>query len=655
MNKYFWYDKYNKLIVLVFIAIFIIQLATFLLDFWGIDKFNYIVNVITFIPFSLFIIVLKKSNKPDIFKKNNVKFFKLYSDSFFTDDSEEIPIDRTNHLKKLLSMIDNKKNNYEKGKLNCIFLTGDSGAGKSVLLKKMIQPTLESKGYQVIYYRKDYAAFKVSLSSSNSDKPTIIILDQFEDTIDNKKVKEELFECLNDDIKRFIFIFTFAKEKFAAIYEYLNGLFDYNEFDKKINDIVYFLKTDSADISSLMDIIALYISNITCQSSISVNTVKECYENYKDCTDDENHAPQLYILCSILKSIETNKMPFVSLFIFGSILENMFVENAYKYTKDPELLINDYLDMWISKFKNKENAKAVLFLLTDMKQYSFQDISRITFEPYTDNYQKALTENIFLSDKAENGLFILIHDYAAKQIIKYCDNISVAISPDIKYNVKHYCEEVKHIDGKNNNEKERSVSNRLDHQTKLKKIIEKHCFLMLFVTLAIEIFTIFTGQTLSPYERIFKMFLTISCGCSMYYIYIICSRLLSIYPLPLYFITGSIGTLAIWLCYIFPQFWGVFIGFELIIYGISQKYISKKTFERASKKFKTSCISFILIGFVVMILGVIYSGLINNSNNQIPPNLFVYHTMYIFLILLSIRAHANQEYILTHIGYINKI
>lgn len=221
------FKGHNKTLFFAFIMIFITYIF-FALQIWGF--ISDVVNYITFI--SIFITILFELN---IYKENSHKIDETKrnlspkNDSIFTGlvDSKLVGegnssnlLQRQKHRKALKAMIKSKFTlNYE---IKGIILTGESGAGKSILLKLLRDELKED--YNVILKQDGYNLIKNS--PLKSSLKNIIIFDGFEKSLEGENIDviRSWFSKYKTMLKKCVFIFSFPETYLTQVYNELNNI-----------------------------------------------------------------------------------------------------------------------------------------------------------------------------------------------------------------------------------------------------------------------------------------------------------------------------------------------------------------------------------------------------------------------------------------------
>lgn len=686
----------NIFLITVFVIIAVIQLYQMNIDF-VITNFNtfyefiksndFLIDIILFmIPIIVSIInflikkfnnktnahMLFKENKktytfPGIvtnkmIKKNKVIFIKdLQIDS---KHNKPLILDRYQQCKNLALEIENLSKKIEPHKLNCLFLTGMSGSGKSILLNNFLPKELNTS---VTLIHDNYNDGNLIYNKIMEKQNQIIIMDQFENSLSYQSFYSYIKKIVNDIEKPIIFIFSFPQDFLYLIHKNLTELFnkDIKENPNFINSSIYFISNDDYDINQLK----ILINRFTQEDYQNINNcLEECKKkalsnsSFKSIVKEELYSPSLIFLCSILSRIEVGISPLVEFSILSyiyEIFEQEISANLTKYIDNIDNVIDLYLNNWVSQFPHPETGKMILYLLSDRKIYTIDDFKFITFEPpeyFTNtknnkfNIIEVICNNTFLSIKKNyNGFnkgFSSIHDYIGLKLNEYCFR---NLSNELRQNVDYYRKIMtKSLDNKRptafSNEKN-EIQNRYNrfYKKQTKYFINIFIILMAITTLLIN-FNLYNVYTYIKDDYIY-LWLSIGCCVSVYYVYNTIMQSTSILPYKHYVVMLITGAVIVPLCYIYPNLYGIFMGIEVVIIGATQFCINFKTVYEAKEHFTHTGILYIVFGITIIVFGFLYI---------FYPNIS-FHLFFITYVLGANYGHIKYSYTINRIGKINTI
>lgn len=239
-------------------------------------------SCITFIPliFSYIREKVKTKNKEsskfsisDIDKKSKifptlVDKERVYSDIFSLKeevcegdkikDNDLILLDRENQCKNIIKFANAIK--CIKNELNCLYFIGQSGSGKSTLLKFLIENNLKKSGEKCAIINDKYYEYDLIYEELHFGKYTIIIMDKFENSLNNPGIYKCIKNLVENSEKELLFIFSFSQEYFEKIHMTLTKLFEKKHDDiHSINFNTYFLQIDKHDINQFKKIIVRFL------------------------------------------------------------------------------------------------------------------------------------------------------------------------------------------------------------------------------------------------------------------------------------------------------------------------------------------------------------------------------------------------------------
>lgn len=693
--------KINLILIISFIIIILLQFYFYYSDwiqthFYNFSKFikdnNTIISLfISIIPISSIILSLFPYNKD---KKNTPIFNgQIEKTTIFAglvtqnkieneevilvknrpcdqNDFEKKPmiIDRKTQCENIQQHIISLQNKAKEKKLNCLFLTGSSGSGKSILIKNFLYKKLE-KSYKCHLIKNNYHDDDI-IYRTLFNKYDIIIMDQFEESLDNEQIYKCIKKLVMNSNKPILFIFAFPKDFFDKIHLKIINTFSNGNYDTDIiNSTTYFLQYDKHDISQLKILINSFVGS-GCDILACLNDCKETFrrsQNFSSVVDYSKYPLTAIFLCSILTRVELGTSPLVEFSILSYIYELFSEEinlNLKEYINNTDKVIELYLNNWVNKFPNKETAKIILYLLSDQKIYDTNDLKFVTFEnencfndnlEYYLNITKAIKSNTFIRIiNTYNGFkkgATTIHDYAGIKINEYCfKNLSNEIRQNVdnyrksmSYNPKY---KIANAESKNKQIIERRYEN--FHNKNNKRIIN----ILTIILMTASIFvSIYKGYNAEGNENILYICLSLDCFFATFYAYNIVFNFFRILPLYYYLPVSIIGIVCVILCFVFPSCWGIFLGLEVFVIGVSLFCLRKTTIDNAKNNFVSKGFLYMFLGICIIILGIVY--LIYNNEN-----LVFYLIFHIFFVMYSLTCdwmHINYRFMINKIGLANTI
>lgn len=586
-------------------------------------------------------------------------------------------LDRSEQCKTICKKI--SKIHPQKKCLNCLFLTGTSGAGKSIFLKHFLKKKFKSSCNKIkCKYFKEYdTACDLIYQDIVKSKAEYVILDQFETSLQYTQIYSYIRKIIKKSNYGITFIFSFPQDYFdqisLCIDKYvLNGK---DEGKIKDNTCTYFLGCDKHDIEQLKVLVNTFLKT-------GLEVVDECLElcetnfvhsgTFMPVLGLGRYPTSLVFLCSVLTRIKTGKSPLVEFSTISYIYE-LYKEdidyNIQNYIDNLDKIFELYFNNWLEDFRNKETGMIVLQMISDGEKYNFDDLKCITFEKKeffetstNDNDRKMKKYNIM--PILENNKFIVceknyegfrtgiwvVHDYIANKINEFCFK---HLDNNIRQNVEYYRKGMVN----------RNQSNSIHSESNMKLIIlgrykhfytKKNKYFVDFLVVLLMIASIFVscikgGDCDNKINNVYYIFIALGCFFSTYYMYNVVMMFLRILDKKYYYPVSIFGTALIILCYVFPDYWGIFSGIEIAILGGSLFSIRKITSNLAIAFFREKGIFYIVLGVVVVIFGGVYC-FCTNRELRITLSLF-----YLFYVIASNYAHINYTYIINKIGMGNTI
>lgn len=654
-------SKHNRMIVLTFSFVLLINLFSLisenkkisnttneLIGFLGIP----VTLALTFLPSSkknITQVAPKKGSKNyvGILEKDKEGKYKNY-DNFFKDFRM---LKRENHRKIIIEKID------ELFKLDCdtkgLIITGDSGAGKSVLLNFLISD-LKSVGYLVYNNDKYNVVNRIKNEGQGvpatieTNKKYVLIFDQFEEYINYDSIEKWLYER-QKDFKNCVFVFSFPQRFLSGIYEKLYGKF------KNFYLQTYVLHLDSTDMEDLFN-------KVAGTSQKDAVLIKEEWKKYQKRRKKEpyiksNACTPENVLLEEIYEIKCGNSPLIEMELLGEMVENSYgVQDITRKN-----FIECYFDNWVSRFNDKETAYAILALFTQFESYGIEDFKLVTFDSKK-QFDNGEDGNIIaILDSADfltgvpgsrngettsenNKIFIPRHEYVCRAIQTYLASKEVPIG--IRNNVEYYRTNSSITEYKNR------IKKRYDKHNKGHVVINILLYIMLIVIFVYNILSIYSEHN-TP-DTIFHrvLFSVIGC-CSVFYVYNYCKKIMWIGSRAASIITCFIGWLSVVLSYIFPNWWGICLGIEIIVFSLCVGFLATNTTEKALNNLSRDARIFFFIGIIILFLGIVFANYFSNTNEQFYGPKYSYYPLFIIYVLMSDINHIRPAYIKNKIGYIN--
>lgn len=661
MNKFYLNKLDNRVMVGFYLCVIVLNIIAILKHISMLPDIANALGIFAFFPMA---IVFGKRNNGQIFphgKSSENEHLFAGSLNYKDIDKQGIEayndrlISRKNHRAGIEKQIEGIFEKYPSG-LKGILITGDSGAGKSVLLK-YLEVDLDKAGYDVYVNRGEYNALEIPCSN----KRQVVFLDHFEKAFKYKSYITKIKEYKNAD--NTVFVFFFPQTYLSGVNSLLK-----NNFQDIVKD-TYILSVDEEDEKELKRRIQKFVSDI------DEAEIERKINQFKDGEKIENEKSVDFLCCKLVE-VSNGKAPLVEIELLGHIL-SCGIGNADKI-RNKHSFIDLYLDDWVSKFPNVETAYILLYLLSDGKAYSAADIKLAVFEPegcFSDengnsdkkrtsdeglNIIDALQQNplIHTYRVGDDLFFETTHNYVAEELRKYC----------LQYNIpnKYYIDYFRECAEGNRNEisKFKNAYEKIEdnyevyHKSHISLSI---CFALMFVAvLAINIYRYFCRTDIETHIQYIAN--TLICAPATYYIYNYCARFLKIRRSIQSAITYICGAIVVALSYFYLNAWGIFMGAEIVVLAISIVLsICPVTYQQAKAKFRQDAIVFAFIGLTIIGLGLINFNLftnsvfINTSNAWAQALKYSYYIEFICYAGLSVFAHIRYEYIIGKIGHANMV
>ncbi|MCI9052127.1 MAG: ATP-binding protein [Lachnospiraceae bacterium] len=596
-KREFYLDEYNNILFITFIMC---NILLFILSYFV--KLNLIVSIVANI--------LTISGSLGIFFYNNKKNEKTEN---IKEELKEIYVERKNWFNEII----NKK--------GIVFLTGESGIGKTYLLNQLME-NFDEKHISYDFEENNYF-FDLKLDKMYDKE--YIILDQFERALSFDNILRNI-EIIKSLVEKKIII--------SIRKEYVGDVYKLFEFD----DTIHFVWLDyrKEELVTIED----YLQDLA----------RETKNNLKE------HS----LYSKILSDAEVNKISLIQLSYLGreiQCMEEDYVEDRLKeYTYDYDNVIKDYLKVQLDSYEFSEIAYVILYLLCqDHKgQYinEFKDFQNIAIESETKVTKtvKFLREQGWIKKVKDNENkrseltehYEISHDYFMKLFEKLCME---QIEPNIRNNVKYYNVNCQDYRGSKVGERGtwKIYINKVC-QSFLKTKNKNYLNIGLYLMMSFIMFANLHILTQSSYEnQTYWMLVAINLmvGESIYYVYNYYYHFLSIYKWH-YFIGVFIGTISCIMSFVFMNYWAISLGIEVCVVGIIMGCICRNIRTEEKSFFKARCYVFFGIGFIIIILGIVFPVYTQGKIILTCP-LFALYGIYM---LMGILSHINRNYIHAIVG-----
>ena len=159
---------------------------------------------------------------------------------------------------------------------------------------------------------------------------------------------------------------------------------------------------------------------------------------------------------------------------------------------------------------------------------------------------------------------------------------------------------------------------------------------------------------------------------STYYIYYYCFEFLKIFKIRYLVPLVLVGTFAIWSAILFPDYWALSLGIEVLLLAFYMFIIARNKQSKSREIFLNNTKVFGSIGLMIVSLSLIFAFLTNGfeiiinhtaltisfDNFTTMPRLFLegsYYILYFVFIIMSNFTHINIIYLLERIGLANRV
>lgn len=431
---------YNRIMLASFLIIFLCNLFSLLsLYDWVSSTTNSLLGFIS-VPIAVVIAVYPKfstvnnKNNFEIHHEDKNKCFVGMIDYNDIQGNKNILLKRQQHKDDIIKKIEELFTLDYKAK--GLVLTGESGAGKSIILR-FIKDELVDKGYDA--YIVDTYNNSKKFPTPDKNKMKVFIFDQFERALDFSTIETWIDEC-KGEFKNCVFVFSFPQKFLTGIY---NKIRQKNK-DFYLQDYVLYLteEDENAYLEKIIKITGLE------DSKISDMWKEGTFVENKNFTDKRTTA----LACLLereLYNVKRGNAPLIEMEFLGEMIEQSIGSETIITDSN---FVDCYFDEWVEKFEKKETAYAILTLFTQFDFYSLEDIKYTTFESGNEFNSKAngkilylLKENSFLTQKpggkevdttANSCLFAPRHEYVSRAIQKYLSTKEIPLG--VKCYTEHY-------------------------------------------------------------------------------------------------------------------------------------------------------------------------------------------------------------------------
>lgn len=597
-ENFYLNEKNNKIIV---ISMLINAVLCIIACYTNISMiFGIICNVLTFVGVSLF-----------SFKKDSSDLHINYvSDG-------EIQVNRQ------------KRFNIFEGKKGILILTGESGIGKSKLLKQFVE---NLRNNECLYIDNNYF-YDWSLDDFQGKK--YIILDQFEKALTDISFEDKI-SFINDlRSQNSLIIISVRKEFLADIYHAL-------KFDKETS--IAWLNFDSDEIGEIKK----YLQKIIGESNLA-NTK---YELYNDIINDLPKGSITFI-----------QLSYISKCILYSEDSINSVNIDWIRNKNYDEIIYSFLEKQIDSFVYHDLAYIILYLMCQDKKgmyinqiTDFQNISMYTKDIIIKALDFLLHQKLLNKVQTSEGIrsqatekYEISHDYLLDLLEKLCVNkVDASVRSNIDFYNKNY--QIKRNEWIKYNESSKAKINKkyiyfMENKSKSYVTVLLYLMIISISLLNCKTLILLLQENNRNNSCLILAAINVMVGESIYYIYNYYFQFLRIFGMR-YIISIIFGILSCLLAYINLSYWAVCLGAEITLMGVLMLFININVRKSEKKFFLTRFGTFFAIGVITLILGYYFPIYSDGKMRQALP-LFLLYGGYMFL---GIWGHINKTYILALIG-----
>ncbi len=502
-----------------------------------------------------------------------------------------------------------------------VFLTGESGIGKTYLLNQLMGE-FDKRNISYDYEENNYF-FDLQLNKMHDKE--YIILDQFERALSFDNIFDNI--SIIKELENKKIIISMRKEYIGEIYR----LFD---FDESIRFV--WLEYRKEELDDIED----YLQKLARGTKQSL----------------KEHS----LYSKILEDAKLNRISLIQLSCLGR--EIQFMDEDYveakmeEYAYNYDQVIMDYLTVQLDKYKYSKVAYIIMYLLCQDHngQYinDMKDFQNVILESEDRIYETVnyLREQKWIKKVKENEEvrseftenYEISHDYFMMLFEKICMK---QIESDIRNNIKYYS-----VNCQNDRRNIEEGGTWKTYTYNLcKKFIEPLNKVYLNIGLYIMMIFIVFGNiyTLVKEPQAYWMLAAINLmvGESVFYVYNYYYNFISIYKIR-YIIGVIIGAISCILPYAIMNYWAVSLGFEVCVVGIIMGGITCNVREDSKPFFRARCYIFLGIGVIIFILGFFFP-IYTQDKPLLACPLFALYGLYMFMGILN---HINKDYILAIVG-----
>lgn len=567
------------------------------------------------------------SDGPSIVAENSAagrKFAGVYSiDDFETYYSRDQILDRKNQVEKVKRMLENPENDD----FRWIYLTGDSGAGKSTILK-LLQKELNAEYFSRDYYDMGKMYEKIVQSGAR-----YVFLDQFETAL---KYKEDILTFFNKmKFQKVTCILSFRKEFMVDVEKILGHrpthIVIQDDYDKeKMRGMLraQYQYAEKTDIDSIMGMEFMRLNS------------------------------QSKIIRILFEAINSDELQMIAFEIIGTILEQgIDVEEFLQEEMPPAQFIDTVIDYYFRRIlpvtaKEKITMLSILYLLSKDRilaaRFYMEDFKNITFsgeEEILDILDK-LGEVKFVK-KVDDGHYEIAHDFIAGKVLYIIS--SETMNADIAKNIDYYFHHIyleKYAVQKN------KIKEKLKrrYQAYNSAWSEGITNLSLFVSCFLSLFFFLKGYGLNSagLDDSEKCVIVLLVGLSVFYVYNFFMNFIKMFPF--FWIPELASVAAISVIFVDMKCWIVCLGAGITVVGLSHAFILRPIDWSARKYLQKNCILFSCFGLAIAAVGV--CELMFQSSGYVK---YFWYLFYFLYIMGAIMGHITPDYFAIRIGKANAL
>ncbi len=643
-DEYYITKNYNFIIILTYLSMIVcIFLDEFMhsdfIDFEKINEFlNHYSSLITILlPLLLLIVptgiksiyamckkrryILENVIKEE---KNPIrKFAGIYSvEDFDIYYADNLILDRRGQIKKIEKLLSNMGGNCE-----WVYLTGDSGAGKSTILK-LLQKKFDAK-----YFNRDYYDLERIGSDITESGTEYVFLDQFETALKYKEDIKSFFQKLQN--RKIKFVISFRKEFMVDIEKILGHkpvhIVVQDEYDKeRMQSMIraHYKCAEETDVSRIMDM-----------DFALLNTESK-------------------IVRILLEAIESDNLQMIAFEIIGTILEQEIdVDEFLREELPPDQFIDSVIDYYFRQIlpqsmKEKITMLSILYLLSKDRilaaRFYLEDFKNVTFSQEQEIIRilEHLMEIKFVK-KVDNRQYEIAHDFIAGKVLYVvsAESMNADIIKNIDYYFHHiYLEKyaIQYNKIKEKLKKRYNAYNSKKNQgiTNILMFISSFISLVFFLG-AFEV----NSNRLSGYER---MVIALVVGLSMFYMYNFFMNFVKMFRF--FWIPEVVSIAVIGLIFTNMNYWIVCLGIGITVIGVLHAFILHQIDWSARKYLQKNCILFSSFGLSISAVGI--CELMFQSSGYIK---YFWYLFYFLYIMGAIMGHITPDYFAIRIGKANAL